>query len=168
MSAAHWRKAMNSRRPAASWPGAARRRPRLGAAATAAGARRSAPTWLRGAGGTSALRHVFVLAAVLVYPWVAPPFFTFQIGAQSLVLGLIALSLTFLGGYGGMVSLAQMTVAGIAGYIGRDPRHQRHAGDQPGLAVVAGGRARRSLVAARSPPRSSAGSRCAPRASTRS
>ena len=30
--------------------------------------------------------------------------------------GLIALSLTFLGGYGGMVSLAQMTVAGIAGY----------------------------------------------------
>ena len=33
-----------------------------------------------------------------------------------LALGLIALSLTFLGGYGGMVSLAQMTVAGIAGY----------------------------------------------------
>jgi len=32
------------------------------------------------------------------------------------VLGLIALSLTFLGGYGGMVSLAQMSVAGMAGY----------------------------------------------------
>ncbi len=46
----------------------------------------------------------------------ATPFFTFQIGAQSLALGLIALSLTFLAGYGGMVSLAQMTVAGIAGY----------------------------------------------------
>ena len=30
--------------------------------------------------------------------------------------GLIALSLTFLGGYGGMISLAQLTVAGIAGY----------------------------------------------------
>ena len=44
------------------------------------------------------------------------PFITFQIGAQTLALGLIALSLTFLGGYGGMVSLAQMTVAGIAGY----------------------------------------------------
>ena len=54
---------------------------------------------------------------VVVYPWVATPFFTFQIGAQSLVLGLIALSLTFLGGYGGMVSLAQMTVAGLAGYM---------------------------------------------------
>jgi branched-chain amino acid transport system permease protein len=59
---------------------------------------------------------VLVLAAALAYPWVATPFFTFQIGAQSLALGLIALSLTFLAGYGGMVSLAQMTVAGIAGY----------------------------------------------------
>ena len=53
---------------------------------------------------------------MLVFPFVASPFFTFQVAAQSLVLGLIALSLTFLGGYGGMVSLAQMTVAGIAGY----------------------------------------------------
>ena len=51
------------------------------------------------------------------YPLVASPFFTFQIGAQSLALGMIALSLSFLGGYGGMISLAQMTVAGIAGYL---------------------------------------------------
>src|SRR4029453_7432023 len=63
------------------------------------------------------LRHAAVLAALLVFPWVASPFVTFQIGAQSLALGLIALSLTFLGGYGGMISLAQMTVAGIAGYM---------------------------------------------------
>ncbi len=63
------------------------------------------------------LRHVVVLAALLVFPWVASPFLTFQVGAQSLALGLIALSLTFLGGYGGMISLAQMTVAGIAGYL---------------------------------------------------
>jgi branched-chain amino acid transport system permease protein len=62
------------------------------------------------------VRHILVLAAALAYPWVATPFFTFQVGAQSLALGLIALSLTFLAGYGGMVSLAQMTVAGIAGY----------------------------------------------------
>jgi branched-chain amino acid transport system permease protein len=60
---------------------------------------------------------VLALLAVLVYPWVATPFFTYQIGAQALALGLIALSLTFLAGYGGMVSLAQMTVAGIAGYM---------------------------------------------------
>jgi branched-chain amino acid transport system permease protein len=72
--------------------------------------------WLRGIGQRVGARHVLVLLAVLAYPWVATPFFTFQIGAQSLALGLIALSLTFLAGYGGMVSLAQMTVAGIAGY----------------------------------------------------
>ncbi len=62
-------------------------------------------------------RHVLVLTALLVFPWVATPFLTYQIGAQSLALGLIALSLTFLGGYGGMISLAQMTVAGLAGYM---------------------------------------------------
>jgi branched-chain amino acid transport system permease protein len=61
-------------------------------------------------------RHVVVLVALLIYPTVASPFFTFQIAGQALTLGLIALSLTFLGGYGGMVSLAQMTVAGVAGY----------------------------------------------------
>jgi branched-chain amino acid transport system permease protein len=57
-----------------------------------------------------------VLTFVLLYPLVASPFLTYQIGAQALALGLIALSLTFLAGYGGMISLAQMTVAGIAGY----------------------------------------------------
>ena len=58
--------------------------------------------------------HPIVLAAAVAYPFFASPFFTYQIGAQSLALGLIALSLTFLGGYGGMVSLAQMTIAGLA------------------------------------------------------
>jgi branched-chain amino acid transport system permease protein len=62
-------------------------------------------------------RHAVVAAFVLAYPFFATPFFIFQIGAQSLALGLIALSLTFLGGYGGMVSLAQMTVAGFAAYM---------------------------------------------------
>jgi branched-chain amino acid transport system permease protein len=75
------------------------------------------PAWLKWIWQRVSARHVFVLAFVLVYPWIATPFFTFQIGAQSLALGLIALSLTFLAGYGGMVSLAQMTVAGIAGYM---------------------------------------------------
>ena len=76
-----------------------------------------APGWLKWIWQRVSARHVFVLAFVLIYPWAATPFFTFQIGAQSLALGLIALSLTFLAGYGGMVSLAQMTVAGIAGYM---------------------------------------------------
>ena len=63
------------------------------------------------------LRHVLVLVFLLAFPWYATPFFTYQIAGQSLALGLIALSLTFLAGYGGMISLAQMTVAGVAGYM---------------------------------------------------
>jgi branched-chain amino acid transport system permease protein len=77
----------------------------------------SAGTAIANALRTIGLRHVAVLLAVLVYPWVATPFFVYQIGGQALALGLIALSLTFLGGYGGMVSLAQMSVAGLAGYM---------------------------------------------------
>lgn len=60
--------------------------------------------------------HAVLLLVLLAYPFAATPFFTFQIGGQALVLGLLALSLTFLAGYGGMLSLAQMTIAGIAGY----------------------------------------------------
>jgi branched-chain amino acid transport system permease protein len=60
--------------------------------------------------------HVLLAIGLLLYPAVASPFFTFQIGGYTLIMGTIALSLTVLGGYGGMVSLSQMTVAGIAGY----------------------------------------------------
>jgi branched-chain amino acid transport system permease protein len=75
-----------------------------------------APRWLKFLWHQLAPRHVFVALGLLLFPFVATPFFTYQVAAQSLVLGIIALSLTFLAGYGGMVSLAQMTVAGIAGY----------------------------------------------------
>ena len=57
-----------------------------------------------------------LLVLLIVYPFAVSDFFTFQIGAWSLILGLLALSLMVLAGYGGMVSLAQITVAGIAGY----------------------------------------------------
>ncbi len=114
MSAAQWRQAMNARAGRHVWPSAAiaspATAPRVGAAPQAVEA---AAHWLR----QIKARHVVVLIAVLVYPWMASPFFTFQIGGQSLALGLVALSLTFLGGYGGMVSLAQMTVASVAGYM---------------------------------------------------
>ncbi len=104
MSAAQWRNAMNA--------GAGRLA--MGKALRIEGkAEKKARAWQNPIG----LRHVAVLAFVLAFPVYATPFLTFQIGAQSLALGLIALSLTFLGGYGGMVSLAQMTVAGIAGYM---------------------------------------------------
>jgi branched-chain amino acid transport system permease protein len=75
-----------------------------------------APGWVRFLFRTFSARHVLVLAFVLVLPFVASPFLLYQVAAQSLIFGLIALSLSFLAGYGGMVSLAQMTVAGIAGY----------------------------------------------------
>ena len=60
--------------------------------------------------------HLLIGLFLIVYPLVATPFWTVQIGAQSLFMGVIALSLMFLAGYGGMVSLSQMTVAGCAGY----------------------------------------------------
>jgi branched-chain amino acid transport system permease protein len=54
--------------------------------------------------------------ALILYPLIVPPFFASEIGGQILILGMIGLSLMVLAGYGGMVSLAQLTVAGIAGY----------------------------------------------------
>ena len=60
---------------------------------------------------------VVVMAFLLAYPFFTSGFFTFQIGGYSLILGTIALSLMMLAGYGGMVSLAQLTAAGIAGYL---------------------------------------------------
>lgn len=115
MSAARWRQAMNTGAGTRGWP---QNRPsdRTGPASRPA---LTAPQ--RGGliriDGRSFVLHAIVLGLLLLYPAMATPFFTFQIGAQSLALGLIALSLTFLAGYGGMVSLAQMTVAGIAGYM---------------------------------------------------
>lgn len=118
MSAAEWRRAMNTAAGLQSWS----RMP--GSSTMAEGAAAPAATAVAGIGsrvaallGQIRLRHILVLAGVLVYPWLVNPFFTFQIGGQALALGLIALSLTFLGGYGGMVSLAQMSIAGLASYM---------------------------------------------------
>ena len=122
MSAARWRRAMNAAAGQGAWP-----RVRPAPVATGPGTARApalpdpyagsdAPRWLKFLWRTLSARHVFTLIGVLLVPFVATPFLTFQVAAQALVLGLIALSLTFLGGYGGMVSLAQMSVAGMAGY----------------------------------------------------
>ena len=54
---------------------------------------------------------------LLVMPAIASPFWLVQIIAYAMILGLVALSLMFLAGYGGIVSLIQMTVAGFAGYL---------------------------------------------------
>ena len=119
MSASQWRKAMNAGAGRTAWPqtAAAPAPPRAAPWLARNAATQSHARWLRWIAARVRARHVLVLLAVLAYPAVAPPFFTFQIGGQALALGLIALSLTFLAGYGGMVSLAQMTVAGLAGYL---------------------------------------------------
>ena len=113
MSAAEWRRAMNTgaRRQAWARPAAAPAPPRAVTVPTA-----PAPERIAALLRHIRPRHVIVLAGALLYPWVVNSFFTYQIGGQALALGLIALSLTFLGGYGGMVSLSQMTVAGVASY----------------------------------------------------
>jgi branched-chain amino acid transport system permease protein len=113
MSAADWRRAMSSGAGRAAMKAVAVSPSNISIPVNGQGG----PRWLEWIWARVSARHVFVLAAVLLYPWVATPFFTYQIGAQALALGLIALSLTFLGGYGGMVSLAQMTIAGVAGYV---------------------------------------------------
>jgi len=116
MSAAYWRRAMNiapskvaTRTLVAPSP--------VAQTAPDAYAHSDAPRWLKSLWTRLSARHVLVALFVLLYPFIATPFFTYQVGAQALGLGLIALSLTFLGGYGGMVSLAQATVAGLAGYL---------------------------------------------------
>jgi branched-chain amino acid transport system permease protein len=114
MSAAKWRRAMNVRGASTALP--LRPVPALPARMDPSQPASAAPRWFDWLRGHIGPHHIVVLAALLVLPFVASPFLTYQVAAQSLVLGLIALSLTFLAGYGGMVSLAQMTVAGIAGY----------------------------------------------------
>ncbi len=54
---------------------------------------------------------------LLVMPLFASNFVLFQIFGWTFILGMIGLSLMFLAGYGGMVSLIQMTVGALAGYM---------------------------------------------------
>jgi branched-chain amino acid transport system permease protein len=61
---------------------------------------------------------ILLLGIVLIIlPAVVSNFVLVQVVGWSMILGIIALSLMFLAGYGGMVSLAQMTVAGVSGYM---------------------------------------------------
>ncbi|HYF18556.1 MAG TPA: branched-chain amino acid ABC transporter permease [Ramlibacter sp.] len=65
----------------------------------------------------AALMAVAPLLLVLLLPANQAAFWTANILGRTLVYGVIALSLTFLATYGGFVSLAQMAVAGVAGYV---------------------------------------------------
>jgi branched-chain amino acid transport system permease protein len=54
---------------------------------------------------------------LIIMPLLANGFFLIEIFGTTLILGTVALSLMFLAGYGGMVSLMQLTIAGLAGYM---------------------------------------------------
>ena len=58
-----------------------------------------------------------LIVFLLFLPAFGSNFVLVQIFGWSFILGMVALSLMFLAGYGGMVSLVQMTVAGCAGYM---------------------------------------------------
>jgi len=85
----------------------------LGEAVTGAARGEKRTAWL------SWLNPAYLIAGLLllVLPALVGDFVLFSIFAWSLCLGMVALSLMFLAGYGGMVSLAQLTIAGIAGYM---------------------------------------------------
>lgn len=70
----------------------------------------------RGGRGQILLGVALVVALALV-PAIFSTYFTSAVAAQALVYGLGAVSLTFLAAYGGIVSLAQTGLYGVAGFV---------------------------------------------------
>jgi branched-chain amino acid transport system permease protein len=64
-----------------------------------------------------AIALLVVVVLLLVYPLVMPRFWVLSIASNAIILGITALSLVFMAGYGGMLSLAQAALAGFAAYI---------------------------------------------------
>jgi branched-chain amino acid transport system permease protein len=58
-----------------------------------------------------------VALLLVIMPLIANGFFLIEIFGTTMILGIVTLSLMFLAGYGGMVSLMQLTIAGLAGYM---------------------------------------------------
>ena len=57
-----------------------------------------------------------VLLGLAAYPFLVNQFWLVQIGGRTLGFGTVVLSLVFLAAYAGMLSLAQMTIGGLAAY----------------------------------------------------
>ncbi|MCV6586069.1 MAG: branched-chain amino acid ABC transporter permease [Marinibacterium sp.] len=62
------------------------------------------------------MKQALILVPLLIPPLVLNDFWLTQVATRSLILGIMALSLSFLATYLGVVSFAQATIAGIAGY----------------------------------------------------
>jgi branched-chain amino acid transport system permease protein len=99
---------------------------------TASQATTMARTWTLGTRGALGL----VLVVVALAPALFSTFFISQVGLTSLWLGIAAVSLTFLSGHGGMVSLAQTALFGVAGLIAA--KLSVEAGWSPWAAALAG------------------------------
>lgn len=79
----------------------------------ARGARRTEPAWFE----RIPAAYWVVGVLLVIMPLFASDFALYQVFGWAFILGMIALSLMFLAGYGGMVSIVQMTVAALAGYM---------------------------------------------------
>ena len=77
-----------------------------------------------------------LLVVVALVPVLFSTFVTSQVGLTSLWLGIAAVSLTFLSGHGGMVSLAQTALFGVAGLVAA--KLSVEAGWNPWTAALAG------------------------------
>lgn len=62
------------------------------------------------------MKQAPILIPLLALPLVLNDFWLTQVATRSLILGVMALSLSFLATYLGVVSFAQATLAGVAGY----------------------------------------------------
>ena len=86
------------------------------------------------------------LALAVTAPLYVSNYWVGQLLTQMLFLGIAAASLIFLSAYGGMVSLAQVSIYGIAGFVRRQRDDEReHEGPQPRLEPVVGRRRRHRL-----------------------
>ncbi|WP_438026579.1 branched-chain amino acid ABC transporter permease [Sorangium sp. So ce233] len=70
----------------------------------------------RSPAGPGVLAALAILALLGACPLFLSDFFVLQIGAQTLFLGTVALSVVFLSRYAGMFSLAQIAIYGASGY----------------------------------------------------
>jgi len=90
VSAAEWRKAMNSGAGRYAWPGTSAGRA-AGRAAPPVPARPQdvaveAVPWVGSLWRRIGVRHVLVLLAVLAYPWIATPFFSLSLNPDAVIL----------------------------------------------------------------------------------
>jgi branched-chain amino acid transport system permease protein len=70
------------------------------------------------AGGVAIILLVlYPLALQALFTQNSARFWTLSVGSQSIILGIVALSMIFMAGYGGMISLAQAAISGLAAYF---------------------------------------------------